>query len=299
MSIQAKDKQDTLYFDLAWKKCTKSKSSFYRIVSKETDTYKVMDYYITDTLQMIGYYTSKKLKVKNGIFQYYSEDGFLTSEGLYQFGKEEGVHLSYNKGVLISQVNYLNGMRNGHALYFSPINGRTIEGECVLNKNEGLWLSYKVPSIILLKKNYVGGKLNGPFQSYYENGNIKRRDMYAQDSLTRGNCFALDGSEIPYFEYETDAIYKSGPEDYRKYLSDHFEYPEYCINKNIKGKVYLSFIINEKGEVSEIKVVKGAHPKLNAAAVNVFKDMPNWTPAKIDGEGVSSYFNQVINFQLD
>jgi protein TonB len=214
--------------------------------------------------------------------------------------KKEGIHLSYTEGELSAKENYVNDLREGHSIYYSKINGRTTEGECVLGKNEGLWISYKTsPNSILLKRNFVHGKLDGPFQSYYENGEIKRRDMYVEDSLIRGNCFAIDGTEMPYYDYETNAIYKNGAEDYKKYMTEHFEYPEYCINKNIRGKVYLVFVINAKGEVVNIKVAKGAHPALNKAALNVFKDMPNWTPAKIDGEGVSSYFTQVIRFELD
>ena len=60
----------------------------------------------------------------------------------------------------------------------------------------------------------------------------------------------------------------------------------------------MQFVINSKGKVGEIKVVRGVDPALDAEAIRVIKNLPDWTPGKQAGRAVKVAFTVPINFKL-
>ena len=60
----------------------------------------------------------------------------------------------------------------------------------------------------------------------------------------------------------------------------------------------LQFIVNKKGEVKDVKVLRGVNKWLDAEAVRVVKAMPNWKPGLQHGKPVSVIYNLPINFKL-
>ena len=66
------------------------------------------------------------------------------------------------------------------------------------------------------------------------------------------------------------------------------------------GKCFLKFVVNENGEISSVKILKGVRncELCDKEAIRVVKNMPKWIPAEIDGEKVASYFNMTINFDF-
>ncbi|MFT5600015.1 MAG: protein TonB [Flavobacteriales bacterium] len=63
---------------------------------------------------------------------------------------------------------------------------------------------------------------------------------------------------------------------------------------NTGGKVYLSFVINKDGSLSDAKVMKGVNPAADKEALRVVKLMPNWIPGKQMGEAVNCRYNLPI-----
>ena len=82
------------------------------------------------------------------------------------------------------------------------------------------------------------------------------------------------------------------------YLVKNIRYPEDAKKKKIEGEVVLRFVIDDKGNVGDVKVAKAAHPSLDAEAVRVIRSMPKWNPGKQNGKPVSVYFTQPILFRL-
>ena len=82
------------------------------------------------------------------------------------------------------------------------------------------------------------------------------------------------------------------------YLVKNIRYPEDAKKKKIEGEVVLRFVIDDKGNVGDVKVAKAAHPSLDAEALRVIRSMPKWNPGKQNGKPVSVYFTQPILFRL-
>ncbi|MGB1248331.1 MAG: energy transducer TonB, partial [Chitinophagales bacterium] len=63
------------------------------------------------------------------------------------------------------------------------------------------------------------------------------------------------------------------------YLSN-VKYCNEAMQMEEEGKVFVQFIVNEKGEVTDAEVIQGVYPCLDKAALAIVEDMPNWTPGK-------------------
>ena len=84
-----------------------------------------------------------------------------------------------------------------------------------------------------------------------------------------------------------------------KYLSENIKYPEEAKEKGISGRVFLSFVIEKDGTVSNVKVAKGIGKECDDEALRVVKAMPKWKPGLMKGKPVRVSYMLPIFFKLD
>lgn len=97
--------------------------------------------------------------------------------------------------------------------------------------------------------------------------------------------------EMPSFQGRT-------AEAFREYLQDNLIYPEEAKESHITGRVYVQMIVNSKGEVTNVEVVRSASPVLNAEAIRVVESSPLWKPGSQRGIPVAVQFTVPIDFNL-
>ena len=83
-----------------------------------------------------------------------------------------------------------------------------------------------------------------------------------------------------------------------EYLSTSCNYPEEEKQKDIEGKVFVQFVIEKDGAVSNVKVLKSAQENLDKEAVRVVENMPKWTPGMDKGKPVRVSYVLPISFKL-
>jgi len=91
---------------------------------------------------------------------------------------------------------------------------------------------------------------------------------------------------------------KSVEEGFRQYIRRMTIYPGKAAEKCAIGRVFVEFIVERDGSLSNFKVVGGADPILEAEALRVIKSSPSWTPGKIDGEAVRMSYTIPIKFSI-
>lgn len=84
----------------------------------------------------------------------------------------------------------------------------------------------------------------------------------------------------------------------KEHISTNFQYPEEALRNNLKGKVYINFTINKKGEIENIKT-KGAATILQTEAIRIIELLPKFKPAMMDGSPTKIPFSIPITFKLD
>lgn len=91
--------------------------------------------------------------------------------------------------------------------------------------------------------------------------------------------------------------FPGGNEAMQKYITENLKYPKTAI-KGEQGRVIVSFVINKRGKVGDVKLIRSVSPELDAEAVRVIQDMPDWIPGKQRGKAVNVRFTIPIVFKL-
>jgi protein TonB len=84
---------------------------------------------------------------------------------------------------------------------------------------------------------------------------------------------------------ETMPAFPDGYDKMQKFIAKKLKYPKGKIN--VRGKVFVQFIVEKDGSITSIRTIMGLHPLLDAEAERVVKLFPKWIPGKIAGEVVS------------
>ena len=84
-----------------------------------------------------------------------------------------------------------------------------------------------------------------------------------------------------------------------KYIQKNVKYPAIAKEYNITGKVYVSFIVDKSGSVTNAKIVREVDKNLDAEALRVVKSLPKYKPGKQRGKAVRVMFTIPINFTLN
>lgn len=85
---------------------------------------------------------------------------------------------------------------------------------------------------------------------------------------------------------------------FREYIQKNLKYPDIAAENGIQGRVFVSFVVEPNGEVSNVRVVRGVDPSLDREAVRVVESSPKWTPGKQRGKPVRVSFTFPIIFVL-
>jgi protein TonB len=90
--------------------------------------------------------------------------------------------------------------------------------------------------------------------------------------------------------------FPGGDMEMRIWIARSLRYPEFAQEHDIKGKVYVQFIIMEDGSLSDISIWKSVHDTVDAEAVRVIQSMPKWKPARQNGKAARVLFTVPIKF---
>lgn len=89
-----------------------------------------------------------------------------------------------------------------------------------------------------------------------------------------------------------------GQDGFRKYISQNLKYPTVAAENGISGRVFIKFVVEPDGSVSNVSIVRGVDPALNNEAIRVVRSSPKWIPGKQRGKPVRVSFTFPINFVL-
>ena len=89
-----------------------------------------------------------------------------------------------------------------------------------------------------------------------------------------------------------------GIEEFSKWINARLIYPEEAKKQNIQGRVIVHFIVEPDGNVSNVMLLKKAHPLLDKEAVRLVSSAPCWTPGYMDGKAVRVAFRMPLIFMI-
>lgn len=101
-----------------------------------------------------------------------------------------------------------------------------------------------------------------------------------------------------YTVVENMPQFPGGDEGRIDYMVKNMKYPKEAVEKGLEGTVYVSFIVEPDGAVSNAKVLKGIGKPCDEEAVRVVSAMPKWKPGTQNGKAVRVQFTLPVNFKL-
>ena len=93
--------------------------------------------------------------------------------------------------------------------------------------------------------------------------------------------------------------FPGGDKSLFQFIADNTKYPADAKEKGIKGRVFVNFIVEPDGSISDIKVLRGIGGGCDEEAVRVVESMPKWKPGMQNGEAVRVSYNVPVNFRLE
>ncbi len=97
---------------------------------------------------------------------------------------------------------------------------------------------------------------------------------------------------------EVAPAFPGGDEELFMWLARNIRYPEVAIKNNVQGRVFVRFVINEDGSVSDAEIVRGVSKELNAEALRVVGELPKFKPGTVKGKPTACRFTLPIMFRL-
>ncbi len=101
-----------------------------------------------------------------------------------------------------------------------------------------------------------------------------------------------------FFIVEEMPEFPGGQRALRQFIANAIKYPVIAQENGIQGKVYVNFIVNTDGFVSDARVLRSADPALEKEALRVVNNLPKWKPGKQRGKAVRVSFSVPISFVL-
>jgi protein TonB len=83
-----------------------------------------------------------------------------------------------------------------------------------------------------------------------------------------------------------------------KFLGNNIKYPAIAKDAGIQGTVFVTFVVDEDGNVKDVKVLRSIGGGCDEEAIRVVQSMPKWKPGKQRGKAVKVQYNLPIRFTL-
>jgi TonB family protein len=176
------------------------------------------------------------------------------------------------------------------------INDSIIKKEFVNNQsNTKIW-----------SKEYLNDKPFGEWIFYNESGEIDYMFDYnfvlRYGEIVPDNYLKLDFKKkqlVDKNNADFSMPYLDSPENgFQRYIVQNLRYPEFAVVNGVQGTVHIQLTIDKEGKVDNISVVRGVEESMDRETYRLIHSMPDWTPAKLNGEPINVYLILPITYRL-
>ena len=132
------------------------------------------------------------------------------------------------------------------------------------------------------------GDVNSPVEIAEVPENVKKQEP-----------ISIDVPEPPEIFVQEMPSFPGGDAERQKFLYDHIIYPQGASENGIEGTVYIQFVVDTKGNITDVKILRGIGGGCEEEALRVVKMMPQWNPGRQNGRSVRVLYNMAIRFTLN
>lgn len=112
-------------------------------------------------------------------------------------------------------------------------------------------------------------------------------------------CSDWKAETVPFDLIEEAPRFQGGDANsFSRWVNRNLRYPESAKDDNAMGRVNVNFTVDESGKVTDVRVLSGVHPALDAEAIRVVSSSPSWEPGMQDGRPIPVSYTFPIIFHL-
>jgi len=202
-----------------------------------------------------------------------------------------GIGLLFSSSLLLASFSYTDVLDNH---------------DTVINKRGGMSINYLVESKVEPPKNLEQPKIQytPPVDEKIKEKENEKKIITPvvivspPDIIDNDTTITIISEEVIDFP-DKEAMFPGGTIEMVKWVSQNINYPQVSIEFNEKGRVYLSFVVEPDGKITNIKIERGVSVDLDREAKRVLMGMPNWVPGEKSGKKVRTRCSLPINFEIN
>lgn len=296
-------KKDTIVYYLKYPNNVvykKGDADYFRIIlppdpNSKTKLFGVNEFYPDGQIKLLGFSVNSDLYLSfQGTCTEYFANGHVKKITNYDKGTPTDTLITY----------YPNGK-----LYFKEKykkKGDLILNECadstgkiLANNGNGYWVKYgRDFKLITGEGKVMDGLPEGEWHGIV-NDSVKYSCVYSKGVVISGqDPEQLSDTKI-FTAVKTEPRFKGGIESFNDFLLGNIHYPDNAKKNNIQGKVFVTFVVEKNGTLSNLRIATGIDKDLDAEALRVLKLSPPWIPGSQNGKPLRVQYTVPINFALE
>jgi len=293
----------TIYLDSLFNETTRGNHKYYRVIKDyylDKKTYMFTDYYSSGKIVSQALSTNKEYLINEGEFITYYENGNKKTRTTYEEGvingkcsywyengekKIDGEFIPFTlKDTNFQILKIINYWDENEIQKVTDGNGYFKDDEC--------FFYYKVGLI-------SEGKIKDGFKDGIWTGNDKQTGLtfeenYENGVLISGTSIDKNNEKHYYSVVEKKPDVKGGMLVFYNYIKKNFKTTNI---PGLKGKIITNFIINENGEVCNLKITRSLHPDVDKEAIRVLTNFKDFSPAVQRGIKVKCSYTIPISIE--
>lgn len=157
----------------------------------------------------------------------------------------------------------------------------------VYKTENGEWITGKSDSGVIVKSDQEISSKQRTLAIVEYNEQMKQ---IGEASKMEGDIFTV---------VEESASFEGGFQALGTFIGQNLKYPEESRKTKTEGTVYVRFVVNQNGTLSDFDIMKGVDPLMDNEALRVVQLLPKWNPGKQSGKAVRQQFVLPIRFSLE
>jgi TonB family protein len=297
------------FFDREGHKTDSASSYYYRIGIKEGS-------WITHRGITLSYYTATSVLkeeanydndgFRSGDYKEYYENGSIKKTGTYYkyltIGDETTYYPNGKKQWLIAYPETPKSISKYRNIDFEIKDYWDSLGNQLVTSGEGICkcYGYEFPNdkYFIKEEGKVTGKVRDGKWSGFKQDTLRYEEYFSKGNFINGVSYK-NGMQVHYTDIEKAASYPGGVNEMLMFINQKIIFPKSARRLGIDGKVFVEFIVNKDGSISDIKVIKGVYGQLDEEAMRIVRIMPLWEPGFHRGIAVRSKFVLPVTFKLE
>ncbi|NNT70656.1 energy transducer TonB [Flavobacterium sp. IMCC34852] len=292
--LLSQNNQDKVIFlDSLGKETTAENYSYKRVIKdyyKEKSEYQWLEYYKSGGLK-----SEQKLSGKDGGYSIgeeikYYENGNKKSSTFYEDKRQAGKYTEWFENGNLKQIGKFNPEKFNTNEYYLAETIWDENGVKMVENGNGLFDFHADKTHT--KGEYKNGKKDGIWTMTSETYSYV--DDYKEGDFINGYHIDKNGIKKEYQVLEKKPEPKKGLQHFYKFIGSNFKPTRDGVKNKVKGKIYLNFVVDKDGKISDIKIIRGLGYGLDEEAIRVLEEYPEWFPGEQRGVAVRCMYSLPI-----